>query len=383
MRVETCRWTPGTGWRTERSSGARRADLVIYFGSHQALRCGARFAELQAAWPGARLIGGSATATILGGDLDEQSVVAVAVSFAQTRTAVAQWDCVTHADSRACGAAVGRRLAAPDLAGVFVLADGRSVNGNSLTAGLNDVLAGACPVTGGMTSSPSDQPTALAGAGAPPAPGVVAAVGFYGSAIRLSSGRACGWDSFGPRRRITRATGNVLFELDDKPAAELYERYLGDEIEEDSAAGVIFPLLMSPPDQPEHAMVRAVLTMDRDSGAMTFAHDVPAGWMARLMRGNVDRLAMAAADAARQARGGLPDRIAGECLSLMVSCAGRFRLMGQRTVDEIAYARGELGPDAACLGFYAFGEIAPAGGSGLAELHNQTMTVAGLAETEC
>ena len=34
-----------------------------------------------------------------------------------------------------------------DLAGVFVLADGMRVNGSSLTAGLNHVLAGSCPIS--------------------------------------------------------------------------------------------------------------------------------------------------------------------------------------------------------------------------------------------
>src|SRR5579859_3727084 len=91
MQVEELRWTPLTGWRTERGSGGGRADLVIYFGDRDALRCGGRFSELRAAYPDAHLIGGSATATILGGELDRQNVVASAISFADTR--VAQNDC--------------------------------------------------------------------------------------------------------------------------------------------------------------------------------------------------------------------------------------------------------------------------------------------------
>lgn len=100
------------------------------------------------------------------------------------------------------------------------------------------------------------------------------------------------------------------------------------------------------------------------------------------MRGNVDRLALGAADAARQAREGMPETTLGDQLALMVSCTGRFLLMGQRTVDEVTFARDEFGPDVRCLGFYSYGEIAPAGGLGGAELHNQTMTIVGLAETE-
>ena len=51
--------------------------------------------------------------------------------------------------------------------------------------------------------------------------------------------------------------------------------------------------------------MRTVLAIDREARSMTFAGDVPEGWVAQLMRGNFDRLAAGAADAARQARSGL------------------------------------------------------------------------------
>jgi hypothetical protein len=382
MQVEELRWTPQIGWRTERGSVNERADLVIYFGDREALRNGARFAELQAAFPRAHLIGGSATATILGGELDRRNVVASAISFVNTRVAVVQCEGVTKAGSRECGEAIGRKLAAPDLVGVFVLGDGMRADGSGLTAGLNHVLAGVCPIMGGMTSDACDYTEALAGADAPPASGVVGAVGFYGPSLRLSPGRACGWEPFGPRRRITRASGNQLFELDDKPAIELYERYVGEADGGDIAAGVVFPLLISPPDRPKRAVVRAILDMDRTTGAMTFAGDIPEGWTARLMRGNLDRLALGAADAARQVCDGQPETVLGDRLALMVTCTGRFLLMGQRVIDEIAFARDEFGPKVNCLGFYSYGEIAPGEKSMGAELHNQTMTIVALAETQ-
>src|SRR5579863_1631745 len=152
MQVEERRWTPQAGWRSERGTANDGADLVIYFGDREALKCGARFAELRTAFPRAHLIGGSATATILGGELDRKNVVASAISFADTRVAVAQCEGVTRAGSSACGEAIGRKLAAPDLAGVFVLGDGMRVDGSGLTAGLNRVLGGVCPIMGGMTS---------------------------------------------------------------------------------------------------------------------------------------------------------------------------------------------------------------------------------------
>ena len=130
--------------------------------------------------------------------------------------------------------------------------------------------------------------------------------GSTASSIRIGHGSAGGWDEFGPRRRITRSTGNVLYELDGEPALDLYERYLG---EEDArglpGTALLFPLLIRDLDRPDQDVVRTVLAVDRQARSMTFAGDMPEGWVAQLMRGNFDRLAGGAADAARQARSGL------------------------------------------------------------------------------
>jgi hypothetical protein len=355
---------------------------VLYFGDREALRDASRFAELRGLYPDARIVGASATANILGGELDEHNVAAAAVSFAATRIAVAQRAGVDGAGSRACGQAIGHALAAPDLAGVFVLADGMRVSGSNLIAGLNAVLGETCPIVGGMASDPGDFTEALVGADAPAASGRVAALGFYGTSIRLTHASGSGWDAFGPRRRISRASGNQLFELDDKPALALYELYLGERINHGRTC-VAFPLLISPPDRPEHACVRGVTGADPTSGAITFAGDMPSGWMARLMRGNFDRLSLGAADAARQVRAGLPQTPVGDVLALMVSGTGRLLLMGQRTTQEIDFATNELGREVRCIGFYAYGEISPTAISRVAELHNQVMVVTALAETAC
>ena len=114
---------------------------------------------------------------------------------------------------------------------------------------------------------------------------------------------------------------------------------------------------------------------------MTFAGDVPEGWVAQLMRGNFDRLAAGAAKAARQAAASNPATRNGDQVAVLVSCIGRRLLMGQHTVDEVEAAGAELGADVSRLGFYSYGEISPHSASGVCELHNQTMTVTTISET--
>jgi hypothetical protein len=203
---------------------------------------------------------------------------------------------------------------------------------------------------------------------------------LFGSAIRIGHGSAGGWDPFGPQRRVTRAQGNILLELDGQPALDLYERYLGeDDIQGLPGTALLFPLIVQDPERPEHEVVRTIVGINREDRSLIFAGDVPEEWMARLMRGNFDNLAAGAAEAARQADAGLGKEISGDAVSVMVSCIGRRLLLGQRISDEVEAAVNELRAKTH-LGFFSYGEISPHAASGCCELHNQTMTVTALTE---
>jgi hypothetical protein len=170
-----------------------------------------------------------------------------------------------------------------------------------------------------------------------------------------------------------------LYEVDDKPALDLYKRYLGDEAEGLPGTALLFPLRIHDPLHPEYELVRTVLAVDHNTNSMTFAGDMPQGWVAQLMRGNLNRLSAGAADAAKQAAAGIGER---DGIAILVSCIGRRLLMGQRAVEEVEAASVELGPQMPRLGFYSYGEISPHGGSGVCQLHNQTMTVTVISEMD-
>ena len=256
-----------------------------------------------------------------------------------------------------------------------------NVNGSELVAGMTSVVDRRVSVTGGLAGDGAKFQETLVGADCEPRKQTVAAIGFYGPAIRLGHGSAGGWDEFGPRRRITRSRGNVLFELDGEPALDLYERYLGeDDVKGLPGTALLFPLRIRNPERPDHDIVRTILAVDHKARSMTFAGDVPEGWVAQLMRGNFDRLAAGAAKAARQAAAGNPETRSGDQVAVLVSCIGRRLLMGQHTVDEVEAAGAELGADVSRLGFYSYGEISPHSASGVCELHNQTMTVTTISE---
>lgn len=379
MRAHQLSWSEAAGWSA--SDGRIGTDLVFYFGTRQALTCGTRYRELRAMYPGAHIVGCSTGGQIRSDDVTDEEIAAVALTFDATTLRVAREPAPSPHSSRSCGESIGKALAANDLAGIFVLSDGLNVNGSALVSGITGAVGEKIAITGGLAGDGAEFRETLVGADCPPHTHTVAAVAFYGRAIRIGHGCAGGWDEFGPRRRITRSRGNVLFELDGKPALDLYERYLGeDETKDLPGSALVFPLRIFDPERPDHDIIRAILAVDRNARAITLAGDVPEGWIAQLMRGNFDRLAAGAATAARHAADGLGHRRTGDQIAILVSCIGRRLVMGQHTADELEATSAEFGPGIPQLGFYSYGEISPHRVSGVCELHNQTMTITAITE---
>ena len=379
MRADQLSWSEASGWRAD-CGIPEKADLVLYFGTRQTLTCGRRYDELRAMFPDAHILGCSTGGQISSDDVTDDEIASVALSFDRTGLRIASEANPSAAQSRACGENIGRALAGDDLAGIFVLSDGLNVNGSALVAGITSMVGEGVSLTGGLAGDGAEFKQTLVGGDCAPRPNTVAAVGFYGKSVRIGHGSAGGWDEFGPRRRITRSNGSVLYELDGEPALDLYTRYLGEEADGLPGTALLFPLRIRDPQRPEYDLVRTVLAVDRDARSMTFAGDMPEGWVAQLMRGNFDRLAAGAADAARQAAAGISEAGTGDGVAIMVSCIGRRLLMGQRIVDEVEAVGAELGRQMPRLGFYSYGEISPHGPSGACQLHNQTMTVTAIAE---
>ncbi|HWF96473.1 MAG TPA: FIST N-terminal domain-containing protein [Xanthobacteraceae bacterium] len=379
MQAHQLSWTETSGWRGNGDGGSE--NLVLFFGARQALACGSRYRELRTMFPNAHILGCSTGGQIVNDDVTDDEIAVATLRFDGTRLRLACEAASAPEDSRSCGEAIGRSLAAEDLAGVFVLSDGLNVNGSELVAGMTSVVDPRVAVTGGLAGDGAKFQETLVGADCEPRKQTVAAIGFYGSAVRIGHGSAGGWDEFGPRRRISRSRGNVLFELDGEPALDLYERYLGeDDVKGLPGTALLFPLRIRNPGRPDHDIVRTILAIDHKARSMTFAGDVPEGWVAQLMRGNFDRLAAGAAKAARQAAASNPETRSGDQVAVLVSCIGRRLLMGQHTIDEVEAANAELGSDVSRLGFYSYGEISPHSASGVCELHNQTMTVTTISE---
>ena len=356
-----------------------KVQLVLYFGSYDILKKSNIYQSFKDLYPNAYIAGCSTGGEIFDRQYNENScsycVISLDKSFIQGFSRVL----ASAADSYDVGKELATELSKKDkLRAIFILSEGLKISGSDLVRGVNETVdTSKIVVTGGMAGDGDRFQETLVGLNEDPAPNRVIAIGFYGDNLDVKWGSNGGWEIFGPQRLITKSKGNVMYELDGRPALDLYKRYLGDEAKNLPSSALYFPLAVWPQGgNPNHGVIRTIISINEQENSMTFTGDVPQGWQSRLMWGKFDNIVDGAAKAAASAA--LEN--AGESLSILISCLGRKALMGQRIADEVEQSASVLGQNNCRVGFYSYGEIAPHQVSEVPVLHNQTMTITTIAE---
>lgn len=353
------------------------ATLVLVFAGGSTTQTTSIPAEVLAAF-GSSVVVGCSTAGGIGGDqVSDDSVVAAVVHFERSEVAAASASLPSRHDSYDAGRSLADQLLTRSrpLRAVLVFAPGMDVNGSDLARGLTDILPPDVLVTGGLAGDGVRFGATWVLADGELKPDCAVAVGLYGEALRLGHGSGGGWEPFGPERVITSSHGNVLTELDGRPALALYRQYLGDLAVDLPGSGLRFPLAIRESGAAERTLTRTLLAVDEGAMTMTFAGDVPQGWLAQLMGAGSTDLLEGASEAADQAT------LAGDSqvLALAISCVGRRMVLGESAEEELERTLESLPPDTVQIGFYSYGELSPSG-SGVCELHNQTMTLTTITE---
>ena len=378
MRCEQRRWSERGGWEPAGSAALDGApQLVLAFAGAGVVKDASVLEEARRLYPEARIFGCSTAGEIHGAEVRDDTLSLTAVHFEDTCIEGTKIRIDGASDSEGAGARLARALPHEGLVHVLVLSTGINVNGSALVKGLTRGLPPGVSVTGGLAGDGARFKESFVIWDGAPETDIVAAVGLYGSRLKIGYGSLGGWDPFGPERVISRSKNNVLYELDGKSALELYKNYLGEHSKGLPASGLLFPLTIRKSES-EPGVVRTILGVDEQTQSMTFAGDVPEGYSARLMKANFDRLVDGAAGAARTSMEALGARTPD--LAILISCVGRKMVLGQRVEDEVESVRAILGSGAVLAGFYSYGEISPFTPEARCELHNQTMTITTVSE---
>ncbi|MFV0387969.1 MAG: FIST signal transduction protein [Pyrinomonadaceae bacterium] len=372
MKLEKIKFEKELGWDKQLPTYMDSENtLIILFGSRENFDYVYPVEDLIRNFPTARIVGCSTSGIINNAVVYDSYLTAAIIKFEQTEIRTVSASIEVEDESYVAGEAIAEALNADDLQGVIVFSDGLMVNGSELVEGLRWVLKDKPVMTGGLAGDGNLFEKTWVVHNGLPQQYQIAAVGFYGSHIRLNFATQNGLDVFGIERKVTRAIKNRLYELDGVPALELYKNYLGELAADLPGSALRFPLSLRADDDSEHCIVRTILNVSEADQSMIFAGDIPEGSFVQLMRANFERVIDGAAFAGEQIRSMVGDN---PVLCLAISCVGRRMMLGERTEEEVESVFERLPKGSEQIGFYSYGEFSPSA-RGRYDLHNQTMTL--------
>jgi small ligand-binding sensory domain FIST len=255
---------------------------------------------------------------------------------------------------------------------MLVLADPNTFSADALLMHLNDVRP-AMPVLGGLASAATEGSASLFLNGEVVDSGAVAcALGDVEILPCVSQGAA----PVGPEMTITAVEGNLISELASKPALERIREAIEDlePDERDLAAEGLLLGVVIDENQPDYErgdfLVRPIVGVDPDSGALAFADRVRVGQTVRLHVRDADSASSDLSEAlAAQVAALGPSGAAG---ALLFTCNGRgIHMFAEPDHDASAVEEAFAAPAG---GFFCAGEIGPVGGRNF--LHGFTATMA-------
>ena len=351
--------------------------LVLVFGNRFMLEDITIYEEIRNLFPYGHLVFGSTSGDITAEIVADNCITITAIEFEKTQFIINKCNLLQSGfDSYETGLGLIKQFPKEGLKHVFVISEGSFINGSQLSKGMNSASYDNILITGGLCGDAARFEKTLASYNENPKPGEIIAIGFYGDTFESSFSIHGGWTPFGPERIVTKSDSNILYELDDKPALDLYKKYLGDKSIELPSAALLYPLNVKSIDE-NQSFVRTILTINEEENTMILAGDIPMNSKVQLMMTNVDNIANASERAAKQAQENRKNK---PQLAILVSCIGRKLVLDQRVEEEIEEVISVVGEDTTICGFYSYGEIAPFHGETNCQLHNQTMTITLISE---
>ncbi|WP_422107099.1 FIST signal transduction protein [Winogradskyella sp.] len=377
MKTVQLKKETNTEWQYVSEARELNEPLVLVFGNRYLLEDETIYDEVRKKFPDGHIVFGSTSGDITADYVSDDSITITAIEFERTAFEIKTSNVLnSDLDSFKTGKDLVNQFAKEGLKHVFVVSEGSFINGSELTKGMNDATDEALLITGGLCGDAARFEKTLAAYNENPKPGEIVAIGFYGDTFEASFAIHGGWTPFGPERIVTKSESNVLYELDDQPALDLYKKYLGDKSKELPGAALLYPLNVKSEDE-QQSFVRTILNIDEEKNTMILAGDIPENSKVQLMMTNVDNIANASELAAKQA---LEKRRSQPQLALLVSCIGRKLVLDQRVEEEIEEVVSIIGTETTVCGFYSYGEIAPFNLEINCQLHNQTMTITLISE---
>ena len=344
---------------------------------------------LQEHLPGVPYVGCTTDGEISGKGLTVDSVCLMALASDKARAKVAAVPGLSR-DSFAVGKDIAAKLQSDTARALVLLPDGLTGNGSAIIRGAQEVLGRDFVIAGGTAGDRGRfEKTWQICNGEVHTDALVGLMIESDGGLDVGYGVMSGWQPIGVAKEVTHAEGNVVYKIEDQTALEVYSNFLGNKASELPAIGVEYPFALV--DETglvderglrageEYILLRAPMQVDRGTGAVSFAAEIPQGSKIKMTRAKSDQVIAASKEAASRAivsLGGKPDAV------FFFSCMARKVVLGRRTNKEITAAQEVFGDDVPLIGFYTYGEIANCGEKApMCRFHNETATFLALRES--
>jgi hypothetical protein len=364
------------------AAGVDKPDFVFMFASvgynQQAL-----LKAVREATDGAPLCGCSGEGIIAGGEADESnfSVAVMAIRSDQIRFSHGVVTGLKEDPAKA-GRAIAEAIqpeVSSDTLALFLFPDGVTVNFDRLVAGLEGQLNldHLLPLVGGTAGDNLEFKRTYQYANDQVVSDGVAWALLSGQArIAWAVNHSC--VPVGIEHKVTRCEGNVIYEIDDRPAVEVVKDYVTEAGIEDWAGTVLtLPLGFKIPghmqDYDEYIIRGMVGGKDDTTGSVTIPTEVSEGTSIWLTRRDYEKLAHGVERAAEEIKTQLGEEPARLVFQFDCAARGKAILREQQKLQLLKMLRQQVGPEVPWLGFYTFGEIAPVGERNY--FHNYTVVL--------
>jgi hypothetical protein len=389
VKIAQYLYTRKNGWDSAlKELSNARSHWVIVFGERELVQSKGHIDYIIEKFPDAIVMCGSTAGEIHHNRVYDNSLAITAVEFEKSSIKAVQGDLSDYESSFEAGKSLATQLKRDQLRHVFVLSDGVNTNATDLINGIYSVVDESIIITGGLCGDGAGFKETTLGINGNNQLKQVVLIGFYGEHLEIGYGSKGGWIPFGPKRKVTKAIDNVLYELDHQSALDLYKLYLKDQANELPASGLLFPLSLVDKtgnaivNKSGNPIVRTLVAVNHDDKSLTFAGDIPEGCIVQMMQASTEDLILGAVHASKIAMMTINESPE---LVIMISCVGRKLIMGQQSEEEIEEVIEQFNaPKAVFTGFYSYGEICPFFISQAtcqkSLLHNQTMTITTIRE---
>jgi hypothetical protein len=356
MKIIQLQKSATTTWKYISKRHVLVTPLVLIFGDRLLQEDKTIYNEVKDLFPSGELIFGFTCANITKKYVRDNCITITAIKFEKTTFKVKKSNVLREElDRFKIGKDIITQFQKEKLKYVFIVSEGSFIIGSELIKGMNDTGKDDLLITRGLCKDNTRYKKTASSYNEASKQGEVIAIGFYSDSLEVPFSVYGGWTPFGQERIVTTSKGNILFELDNKPALNLHKKYLKKKTKELPGATLLYPLSIKNKDN-QQALVRSILNINKENNTMILAGDILENSKAPQIMTNVNQIANTSKKAATQA---LLHRKTKLELAILMSCIGRKLVLDLRIEEEIDKILAVVGEETTLCRFYSNGEIVP------------------------